>query len=142
MINHNRHADIERTINNASLVAKATGIALVLGLAQCAHKAHAADMPALEYGYVAAATADMLTTLDIHKHKGYTETNSLLGTHPSDSLVVGYFAATTALHAAITYELVSQDVPMPVVKAWEYVTIGIEAGYAVHNYSIGLRFTF
>jgi len=116
--------------------------ALGAALAALSAPASACDIPGLEYAYLGAATADMLTTLDIKHHANLQEMNALLGTHPSDAKVVAYFAATDALHAAMTCELVNGNVPHALVSAWEYVTIGIETGYAVHNYSIGLRFSF
>lgn len=97
-------------------------------------------LPVSEYVFDAAWGADMLTTLDIQRHPMIHETNAMLGTHPSTGAVVGYFAAGAVLHAAITYELVSNDVPTPIVRAWEYVTIGYEVGMVANNFHIGLRF--
>jgi hypothetical protein len=98
------------------------------------------SLPKEEYVYFAAAGLDMLTTLDIKHHPGkIEETNFILGKHPSDAKVVGYFIATDLLHAAVTYELVDGGAPKGLIKAWEYITIGVETGYAVHNYRLGLR---
>lgn len=100
------------------------------------------SLPTEEYVFFGASTLDMLTTLDIKNHPKIHETNFLLGEHPSDGKILGYFVGMDLLHAAITYELVDQNVPKPIVKAWEYVTIGVETGYAVHNLHLGLRFSF
>jgi hypothetical protein len=100
------------------------------------------SLPKEEYVYFAAASLDMLTTLDIKHHPELHETNFILGEHPSDAKVIGWFILTDALHAGITYELVDNDVPKPIIKAWEYISIGVETGYAVHNYKLGLRFSF
>lgn len=44
---------------------------------------------------------DMLQTLDIKNHVGHEESNPLLGKHPADARVVGYFAGCMALNAAV-----------------------------------------
>jgi hypothetical protein len=100
------------------------------------------DFAKLEYGYIGLAAADMLTTLDIKHHPHLQEENAILGPHPSDAKVVAYFAGTTLLHALITKELVAGDVPAPIIRGWEYVTIGMEAGCVANNLRIGLRFSF
>ena len=130
-------------------------VLLAAALLACGAAAHADDnscepwcapfwksMPAEEYVYFVAASADMLTTLDIKHHPNLYETNVLLGEHPSDAKVIGFFVAGDLLHAAVTYGLVDNDAPKPLVKAWEYITIGVETGYAAHNLSLGLRFSF
>jgi hypothetical protein len=103
-----------------------------------------ATQPQLEYVYDAVTVGDMLTTLDIRQHPAsqVVETNPVLGSRPSNVRVVCYFATSLALHAAITYELVSNDVPEPVINAWEYISIGFESAYVGHNLSIGLHFHF
>jgi hypothetical protein len=100
------------------------------------------SLPKEEYVYFAAASLDMLTTMDIKHHPEYEESNIFLGKHPSDAKILGWFVLTDLLHAGITYELVDNDVPKPIIKAWEYISIGVETGYAVHNYRLGLRFSF
>lgn len=103
-------------------------------------------LPKSEYVFDLALAADMFTTLDIKNQKNVDgtwrleEKNGLLGTHPSDARVISYIAGAALLHAAVTYEMVSNNVPMSFIHAWEYVSIGIETGFAVHNYTIGLRF--
>jgi hypothetical protein len=97
--------------------------------------------PKLEWVFDAALAADMLTTNDI-KGSGLVETNPILGQHPSTGKIVAYGGAVAALHAAVTYEMVSQGVPHAIITGWEAVSIGVETGYVVHNYSLGLRFKF
>jgi len=95
-----------------------------------------------EFGYFAASTADMLTTLDIkHKPLGY-EHNFIMGAHPNDAQVLGYYLVTDAFHLFVTRELVSGGAPKQVIAAWEVLTIGTEIGYVAHNFSIGLKFSF
>jgi hypothetical protein len=98
-----------------------------------------AKTPVTEWVYQGAAFADMLTTLDIAKHPNLVEENPLMGQHPSDGKVLGYFAATGVLHYLVTRELVRENVPAPIVQTWEALGIGLEVGMVAHNYSIGLR---
>lgn len=120
--------------------------ALLVWLGLTIHNVAQADdvqpTPKTEWVYQGAALADMLTTLDIKRHPvaKIVETNPFLGSRPSDAKVLGYFAATGALHWLITRELVNENVPLSVINAWEYVSIGIETGVMAHNFSIGLRF--
>lgn len=111
--------------------------AALIALALTASTAHACELPKLEAGYFAAATADMATTLDIRHHYGMYETNPILGKHPSDAVVYRYFAATDLAHAAI-----SCLIPQRFVPAWELSSIAFELTYAARNYSMGLRFHF
>lgn len=129
---------------------------IVVLLAKCA-MAQAADedapqprkpTPVTEWIFDAAETADMLTTLDIKNQKNVNgtwrlqEDNPILGPHPSQGRIIAICVATGALHYAITRELVNEDVPKPIINAWEYISIGVETAAAAHNYSIGLRFKF
>lgn len=108
--------------------------------------AHAGDywktMPKLEYAFFAAETADMLTTLDIKNHPDLYEQNPIMGRHPSDAKVIGWCVSAALMHSAITHEMVVHGVRPSFINAWEYVSIGVETGFAVHNLSVGLRFTF
>lgn len=98
--------------------------------------------PALEFVFDAALTADMLTTAQIHNHPPLIETNPILGQHPSTGKIALYGLGVATLHAAITYEMISQDVPKPIITAWELLSIGVEVGYTAHNYSLGVRMKF
>lgn len=101
-----------------------------------------APTPATEWVYQSAAFADMLTTLDIAKHPNLQEENPILGQHPSDGKVIGYYAATGLLHWALTRELVREHVPSPIVETYEGLSIVLEVDMVGHNYSIGLRARF
>ena len=121
---------------------------LVLLMLAVTGRAHAdetnpnAPTPVTEWVYQGAAFADMLTTLDISRHPNLVEENPLMGQHPSDGRVLGYFAATGVLHYLVTRELVRENVPAPIVQTWEALGIGLEVGMVAHNYSIGLRANF
>ncbi len=101
-----------------------------------------APTPVTEWVYQGSAFADMLTTLDISRHPNLVEENPLMGQHPSDGKVLGYFAVTGVLHYLVTRELVRENVPAPIVQTWEALGIGLEVGMVAHNYSIGLRARF
>ena len=151
-----------------SLIMWALFVLLILSIFN-ATPAHAdetnpnAPTPVTEWVYQGAAFADMLTTLDIKNHGpscspgmmniygtgkpsvcggGLQEMNPILGTHPSDGKIVGYFAATGLLHWALTRELVRENVPAPIVQTWEGLGIALEVSMVAHNYSIGLRARF
>jgi hypothetical protein len=98
--------------------------------------------PLTEWVYQGTAAADMLTTLDIAKHPALQEDNPILGPHPSQGRIVGYFALTGVLHWAITRELVNGNVPRPIIQGWEAAGIALEVSMVAHNYSLGLRMTF
>jgi hypothetical protein len=126
------------------------GAFIALALFICAN-AHADDshygnfittQPKLEFVFDAALMADMMTTADIKNHPGLYETNPILGLHPSDAKIAAYGLTMAGLHAAITYEMVSNDVPRAIINAWELVSIGVEAGYVARNYRLGLRVRF
>lgn len=97
-------------------------------------------LPALEYVFEGAALADMLTTLDIKNHPDRQEANPLMPRHPSDGYVVGFFTFGVAVHALITHEMLVQGVTPGWIRAWECVSIGVEAGGAARNIHMGLRF--
>jgi hypothetical protein len=137
-----------------SLRRKFAALALTLLAATAAHSAEPhygnffTTQPIGEYAFILAEMADMGTTLDINRQRYPSgawrmhEDNPVMGPHPSDGRVISYFAMTTGLHMAVTYQMVSHDVPAPIVAAWEIISIGVEAGYAGHNYSIGLKCKF
>jgi hypothetical protein len=122
-------------------------VGILLMVTQCARADEhygnfVTTQPVEEFVFDAALAADMLTTADIKNHPNLIETNPILGQHPSDAKIAMYGASAALLHAAVTYELVSQDVPKPVIRVWEYLSIGVEVGYVTHNYKIGLKMRF
>lgn len=120
----------------------AAGLALLV-----AKPAHASDLSddinvyVAEGAYQSLALVDMGTTLDIREHAHFYEQNPILGRHPSDAKVVGYFIVQGVSHALITHVLVSAGWTKT-AYTWEALGIGLEAGCVVHNYSIGLHTRF
>lgn len=85
--------------------------------------------------YLVLHTMDWAQTRNIARNPDkWHEQNSILGSHPSTSQVDQYFVATAAIQFAIAYYL-----PVEYRKAFQYLSIGHDAGYVVHNFSIGIR---
>ena len=88
--------------------------------------------------YLTLHTLDYAQTRNIARNPdNWHEQNAILGKHPSVSQVDRYFIATGALQCAVAYYL-----PAEYRKAFQYVTIGIEGGAVVHNFSIGIGVNF
>lgn len=65
------------------------------------------------------------------------EMNNYLGACPTLGAINRYFLVGSALHAGIAYLL-----PEKYRAPFQYVTIGVEAGYVAHNFSIGIGVKF
>jgi hypothetical protein len=104
--------------------------------------------------FVAVAAGDWLQTRYIAKHPDeYYETNKALGKHPSTSEVDAYFAGCVLGHTLISLALPPKltwngeivtvfDVPVNPRRIWQGIWIGVEAGYVIHNASIGVKFNW
>lgn len=91
-----------------------------------------------QIAYTTLHVMDWGQTLDISKNtEKWHETNPILGRHPSCEKVNYYFATTLIGHTAIAYIL-----PKDYRRIWQMVWIGIEAGYVIHNASIGIKMRF
>ncbi|MFZ2541846.1 MAG: hypothetical protein WAW75_08745 [Gallionella sp.] len=90
-----------------------------------------------EATYLTLHTMDWAQTRNIARNPNYHEQNAILGKHPSVGRVDGYFALTGLAHFAVAYYL-----PTEYRKAFQYVTIGIEGGAVVHNFSLGIGVRF
>ena len=86
--------------------------------------------------YLAFHCADWSQTLDISEHN-VVEKNIYLGRYPVRGDINKYFIATGLLHAGVSYVL-----PPEYRKAFQFVTIGIEAGTVARNYRIGIGLSF
>lgn len=67
----------------------------------------------------------------------YHEINPLLGQHPSVGRVNTYFVLSSLAHIAV-----SNALPETWRAAWQYVTIGVEAGVVARNDSLGIAVNF
>lgn len=97
--------------------------------------------PASEWLFDLALTADTLQTLDIHRHPGFTEMNTIEGRHPNQAQILGYALTMGVLHYLVTRELLKHSTS-GVVSMWESGTIGLELIVVKRNASLGLRFYF
>lgn len=83
----------------------------------------------------------------------YFEINPLLGEHPTVKTVDNYFLVTAAVSTSVAYLLPHVGRLLPEkyqsafrVTQWraafQYLTIGIEAGLVQHNYRMGIKIAF
>ena len=94
---------------------------------------------AREAAYLVLHIADWGQTRNIaHREgEGYWEINPILGKHPSIKRIDSYMAFSMLAHIGIAYAL-----PRGWREAFQYTTVGIEAGVVFNNNSIGLRVDF
>jgi hypothetical protein len=91
-----------------------------------------------EVTYIAFHIMDWAQTRTIARNPNkWHETNSILGKHPSVDKVDAYFAVMALAHIAI-----SNALPTEYRSTWQYISIGVEAGYVVHNLSLNVDIKF
>ncbi len=85
--------------------------------------------------YTVFHVADWMQTRQVAKNPDcYREINPILGEHPSTPLVDAYFAFTWIANYLITREL-----DEPYRTGWQIGGIAIEAGFVIHNNSVGVK---
>jgi hypothetical protein len=90
---------------------------------------------AFEVTYAVLHVADWRQTVDlVRNHPDRHETNPILGSHPSQAKVDGYFLAALGGHV-----LVARVLPMPYRRLWQCAWIGIEGTYVRRNHVYGFR---
>ena len=78
---------------------------------------------------------DMFQTLEIVEHSDlYYETNPILGKHPKNYEVVGYFIARGFLHYEVTKWL-----PSKFRLPWLTITVLPQIPIIEHNHNLGIR---
>ena len=88
--------------------------------------------------FTGLALLDWNQTLQIAKHPDeYSETNFIIGEHPSEGRVNILMPAGIVLHALVTYAL-----PRKYRSFWQYVWIGEEAACVYQNWRTGLTVRF
>jgi len=107
---------------------------LLLCLSVPAHAWSEADTRR-QVGYFVLHTIDWGQSLG--QYDEYSETNPILGSHPSRGDVNRYFLLTGIAHYGI-----SRSLPPAYRKWWQRVTIGVQAGAVAHNFSIGVDVRF
>lgn len=80
---------------------------------------------------------DYLQTKDIKNHPGMYETNPILGAHPSNRRIGGYFVLAAASHSYIAYNLRPEW-----RRPFQYATIALQVAVILHNKKIGLNYEF
>ena len=91
-----------------------------------------------ETAFVGLAVLDWNQTLQIAKHPDrYSETNPVIGNHPSTERVNLLMPAGIVLHALVTYAL-----PRTYRPFWQYVWIGEETACVYQNWKSGLTVRF
>jgi hypothetical protein len=86
----------------------------------------------------AAMTVDYAQTMRIAREPDkYHERNPIMGAHPSELQVTGYFIGAYALTT-----LTAMAMPEPYREYFQYVVIGVEGAAIANNLSIGLGFGF
>ena len=83
--------------------------------------------------------------------KQYSEINPIMGSHPSTGSVDAYFAISAVGHTIIAMALPpnysfhwfdGEELNIPARRLWQFLWIGVEAGYVGWNYSVGVRIEF
>jgi hypothetical protein len=93
---------------------------------------------ALEAATYAFLAADWGQSRDIAEHPNhFTESNFILGDHPSTKMVDEYFLTDFAVHLVITRMLPPKYRPY-----WQLFTIGLETNAIETNYSSGVIIRF
>ena len=98
-----------------------------------------------EAAYQTLNVVDTLQTMRVARHPdqwGESTSTWVIGEHPSQSKVVAWGLIKAAGHSFVTNELVTENVPQPIIRAWQWITL-LDITYAVNgNYRIGLGFGF
>lgn len=88
--------------------------------------------------YLTLHAIDWAQTRNIARNPDrWGETNAILGNNPSVDRVDAYFTAMALMHYAIAVSL-----PTEYRAIFQYVTIGVEAGYVRHNLQFGVGIGF
>lgn len=82
--------------------------------------------------------ADASQTTYIAKHpQQFQEYNPILGQHPSQAQVAGYFLASAGSLIALNVVL-----PARYAHTLNWATVAVEGGFVAHNAHVGIKFTF
>lgn len=92
-----------------------------------------------EIAFQALSAVDATQTIRIAREPDrFSESNPILGEHPSTRRVATYFAANGVLHFAATSLLEEAHAPQWLVRTWEAVGIVIEGRDVALNISHGI----
>jgi hypothetical protein len=91
----------------------------------------------LEVTYNTVRLADILITKDGMHREGYHENNPLIGRHPSDAKLWGFFLVGGVIHYFITDRIKPEY-----RRTFQAITITCELLIVNHNRSIGMNIKF
>ena len=92
----------------------------------------------LEATWIALHVLDWGQTLDIARNSGeWSETNVILGRHPSIGNVNLYMGAWVIAHPIISY-----IIPSNVRPYWQLISIGVTGTCVARNFRLGLEVRF
>lgn len=83
---------------------------------------------AVEGAFILAIGADYFTTREMLYHRGFSETNVILGEHPSPARLTTY-----AITCIVTHAVTARLLPNPYRRIFQTVTIGFEVAVATGN---------
>jgi hypothetical protein len=117
--------------------ARLAGLITALFLTGCATDPWSNQDKVLQAGVALSFLVDAGQTLDIKNHASLQEGNKILGTHPSDGRVKGYFAAAFVIHT-----LVIHFAPASWRPYLQGGTILFQTGVVIRNDQVGLQINF
>ena len=97
-------------------------------------------MPKTEWLFQSALFLDYLQSMNIHNNAGLIEANPILGAHPNEARITGYFVGASIVHWLFTRELVRSHMPNSVIQTYESGTAALEFSVVKHNVSMGVKF--
>ena len=90
---------------------------------------------AMEGAYIGVTLVDWAQTLNIPP--GMSESNAIMGRHPSRATINTYFVSMLVIHPVVTALL-----PRTARTFWQALTIGIEIDTTARNYRFGIQCRF
>lgn len=118
--------------------ARILAFATAVTLGGCAHWTPESRVE--EYTYQVLGAADMAETLQGLRYPVcYSETNTIVGPHPTPATTVGYTIGRGVLHFAITDVLEQLDADVWIKRVWQASGLYVE-GHAVYaNFRLGAK---
>jgi len=114
---------------------KAIVLSLALLLSGCSH--WSTETKVEEAVYQSLSAVDAAQTIQGLRQPCYSESNHVLGSHPSPAEVVGFRALVGGIHFAVTSMLEDQDADLWVKRMWQGVFIFTEGRAVYMNWSLG-----
>jgi hypothetical protein len=114
-------------------------LAAFASLLLCACATWTSETRTEETVYQTLHAVDGLETLHIaDEPTRFHEVNPLLSEHPTPNRVATYFVGGAVVHVGITAFLVHENAPVWLLRTWEGLGIGLEAGLLGYNAHDGI----